>query len=147
MLKMNFMEQVRRRNFITFIDSFIEKLKEKYSHIALLRNEKFFQIYDFEQGRPFEPDFVMLLKKKNGEIITYQVFIEAKGDQFKDKDGRFKNSKEGWKEDFLLEIEDEAQIEGYLNFENEHFKLIGLPFYNKLLEKEFEKSFENKILS
>jgi len=135
------------RNFITFIDSFIEKLKQKYSHIALLRNEKFFQIYDFEQGRPFEPDFVMLLKKKNGEIITYQVFIEAKGDQFKDSRGRFENSKEGWKQKFLLEIENKAQIEGYLNFENENFKLIGLPFYNKVLEKEFEKSFENKILS
>jgi len=134
------------RNFITFIESFIEKLKEEYSDIALLRNEKFFQIYDFEQGRPFEPDFVMLLKKKNGEIITYQIFIEAKGDQFKDSSGKFENSKEGWKQKFLLEIENKAEIEMRLNFENEHFKLIGLPFYNKALEREFENVFKNKLL-
>jgi type III restriction enzyme len=134
------------RNFITFIDSFIEKLKEEYSDIALLRNEKFFQIFDFEQGRPSEPDFVMLLKKKNGEIITYQIFIEAKGDQFKDSSGKFENSKEGWKQKFLLEIENKAEIEMRLNFENEHFKLIGLPFYNKALEKEFENVFKNKLL-
>jgi type III restriction enzyme len=128
------------RDFITFIDSFMEKLKEKYSDIALLRNEKFFQIFDFDEGKPFEPDFVMLLKKKNGEIITYQIFIEAKGDQFKDSSGRFENSKEGWKQKFLLEIESEAQINMRLDFENEHFKLIGLPFYNKALEKEFENA-------
>jgi type III restriction enzyme len=135
------------KNFINFLDSFIDKLKQKYSDIALLRNEKFFQIYDFEEGRPFEPDFVMILKKKNKVISIYQIFIEPKGDQFKDSNGRFENSKEGWKQNFLLEIENTAQIEMYLNFENEHFKLIGLPFYNKALEKEFEEFFENKILS
>jgi type III restriction enzyme len=134
------------RDFITFIDSFIGKLKPKYSHIALLRNEKFFQIYDFEQGRPFEPDFVMLLEKKNGEVITYQIFIEAKGDQFKDSSESFENSKEGWKQKFLLEIESEAQIDMSLNFENKHFKLIGLPFYNKALEKEFKEALEEKLL-
>jgi type III restriction enzyme len=135
------------KNFINFLDSFIDKLKQKYSDIALLRNEKFFQIYDFEEGRPFEPDFVMILKKKNKVISIYQIFIEPKGDQFKGSNGRFENSKEGWKQNFLLEIENTAQIEMYLNFENEHFKLIGLPFYNKALEKEFEEFFENKILS
>jgi type III restriction enzyme len=89
----------------------------------------------------------MILKKKNKVISIYQIFIEPKGDQFKGSNGRFENSKEGWKQNFLLEIENTAQIEMYLNFENEHFKLIGLPFYNKALEKEFEEFFENKILS
>jgi len=31
--------------------------------------------------------------------------------------------------------------------ENKHFKLIGLPFYNEKLKKEFEEALENKILS
>jgi type III restriction enzyme len=133
------------REFINFIDSFIDKLRQKYSEIVLLRNEKFFQLFDFEEGRPFEPDFVMILKKRNKVINIYQIFIEAKGDQFKDNRGRFENSKESWKQKFLLEIENKANIN--LKFENKQFKLIGLPFYNKALEKEFEEDLKNKILS
>ena len=133
------------QEFINFIDGFIDKLKQEYSDIALFRNEKFFQIFDFDEGRAFEPDFIMLLKKKNGEIITYQIFIEAKGDLFKDSNGRFENSKEGWKQKFLLEMEKKADID--LKLENKHFKLIGLPFYNEKLKKEFEEALEDKILS
>ncbi len=135
------------QEFINFIDSFIEKLMKKYSDIAiaLLRNEKFLQIFDFDKGRPFEPDFIMFLKKRNKLINIYQIFIEAKGDQFKDGKGRFENSKEGWKQKFLLEIEKNAEMEKKLTFENEHFQLIGLPFYNKTLEKEFEEAIEKKI--
>ena len=132
------------QEFINFIDGFIEKLRRKYSDIALLRNEKFFQVFDFDEGRPFEPDFVLFLKKRNKVISIYQIFIEPKGNQFKDSQGRFENSKEGWKQKFLLEIENNADTD--LKFENKHFKLIGLPFYNKALEKEFEEALENKIL-
>ena len=46
----------------------------------------------------------MLLKEENHKITTYQVFIEPKGDQFKDKDGKFKNSKEGWEARFFAII-------------------------------------------
>jgi type III restriction enzyme len=132
------------QEFISFIDGFINKLKQEYSDIALLRNEKFFQLFDFDEGRPFEPDFIMLLKKKNKVISIYQIYIEAKGDQFKDSKGRFENSKEGWKQKFLLELENKAKTG--LKFENMHFKLIGLPFYNKALEKEFEKALNEKLL-
>ncbi|PIU52250.1 hypothetical protein COS91_00065 [Candidatus Desantisbacteria bacterium CG07_land_8_20_14_0_80_39_15] len=84
-----------------FIDEVIEKLRQKYSDIALLRNEKFFQVFDFDEGRAFEPDFIMILKKRNRTISIYQIFIEPKGDQFKDNQGRFESSKEGWKQKFL----------------------------------------------
>jgi len=133
------------RSFIKFIDEFIEKLRQKYSDIALLRNEKFFQVFDFDEGRPFEPDFIMILKKRNKVISIYQIFIEPKGDQFKDSQGRFENSKEGWKQDFLLELENRAETD--LKLENKHFKLVGLPFYNKKLKKEFEEALESKTLS
>lgn len=86
----------------------------------------------------------MILKKRNKVISIYQIFIEPKGDQFKDRQGRFENSKEGWKQKFLLEIENKADTD--LKFENKYFKLMGLPFYNKTLEKEFEEVLENKIL-
>lgn len=133
------------QKFISFIDGFIEKLRQKYSDIALLRNEKFFQVFDFDEGRPFEPDFIMILKRRNKVINIYQIFIEPKGDQFKDKQGRFEDSKEGWKQKFLLETEEKANTD--LKLENKHFKLIGLPFYNEQLKKEFEEALENKILS
>jgi len=133
------------RDFIKFIDEAIEKLKQKYSDIALLRNEKFFQVFDFDEGRTFEPDFIMILKKRNKTISIYQIFIEPKGDQFKDSQGKFENSKEGWKQKFLLGMEEKAETD--LKLENKHFKLIGLPFYNEKLKKDFEEALENKILS
>lgn len=112
----------------------------------MIRNERFFQLFDFEKGRAFEPDFIMLLKKRNSKAVNiYQIFVEPKGDQFKDNQGRFEGSKEGWKQKFLLEIEEEVETD--LKLENKHFKLIGLPFYNKKLEKEFKGALENKILS
>ena len=133
------------QSFIKFIDEFIAKLRQKYSEIALLRNEKFFQIFDFDEGRPFEPDFIMILKRRNRTISIYQIFIEPKGDQFKDSRGKFENSKEGWKQKFLLEMEEKADTD--LKLENKQFKLMGLPFYNEKLKKEFEEALENKILS
>ncbi|MDD5639138.1 MAG: DEAD/DEAH box helicase family protein [Candidatus Pacebacteria bacterium] len=129
------------KSFINFISGFIEELKQKYSDIALLRNEKFFQLFDFDEGRAFEPDFVMLLKEKNHKITIYQVFIEPKGE--------FLIPYEKWKEDFLKKIENEAKIQKDLIMEscNEQFKLIGLPFYNEKMKKEFEEALENRLLS
>lgn len=133
------------RSFITFIDTAIEKLQKKYSDIALLRNEKFFQIFNFEKGQAFEPDFIMILKKRNHKISIYQVFIELKGTLFKDSKGGFENSKEGWKQAFLTELENKAEVN--LEIKNTQFKLVGLPFYNEQLKKEFEEAFEEKIIS
>jgi len=133
------------KDFINFIDESMEKLKKQYSGIALLRNEGFFQLFDFDEGRAFEPDFLMLLKKRNSKAVSiYQIFIEPKGDQFKDSQGGFENSKEGWKQGFLLEIEEKADTN--IKLENKNFKLIGMPFYNERLRKIFKKAFEDKVL-
>lgn len=132
------------QKFISFIDGFIEKLRQKYSDIALLRNEKFFQVFGFEDGGVFEPDFIMLLKKRNHVVTIYQIFIEPKGNQFKDRKGKFEDSKEGWKQKFLLELETKADTD--FKLENTNFKLIGLPFYNEQLKREFEEALESKML-
>jgi len=124
------------KSFIKFISEFIEKLKQKYSDIALLRNEKFFQVFDFDEGRAFEPDFVMLLKERDHKITIYQIFIEPKGEIY--------TKAEPWKGKFLDEIEKKADTD--LKLENKHFKLMGLPFYNEQLKKEFEEALENKLL-
>jgi len=139
-------------SFLKFINEIVIKLQKKYQDIALLRNEQFFKIYNFEDGQPFSPDFVLFLKeKKSKKEIVYQVFIEPKGNEFFDEDDRFEKSKEGWKQKFLTEIEKQGSIELRLNFENQDYKLIGLPFYNEglvnnNLRNEFEEIFDNKLL-
>ncbi len=127
------------QSFIDFISGFIERLKTKYSDIALLRNEKFFQVFDFDEGRAFEPDFVLLLKEKNHKITIYQIFIEPKGEIY--------TKVEMWKQKFLTELESKAEIKRNLliEMENKDFKLIGLPFYNEQLKKEFEEVLINKF--
>ena len=46
-----------------------------------------------------------------------------------------------WKEQFLKEIEKEALVDLY---ENQEFRLIGMPFYNK---ENREQIFEEKLLN
>ncbi len=125
------------KSFINFISGLIDELKKRYSDIALLRNEKFFQVYDFDEGRAFEPDFIMLLKERNHKISIYQIFIEPKGE--------FLVKNDEWKKKFLLEIEKKFDTD--LKLENKDFKLIGLPFYNEQLKKEFEDALEDKLLN
>lgn len=138
--KASFYGTSEEKSFINFISDFIERLREKYSDILILRNEKFFQIFDFDEGRAFEPDFVMLLKEKNHEIKIYQIFIEPKGEVYA--------KVEPWKQEFLTKLKEKAEIERDLimNLENKDFKLIGLPFYNEQMKKEFEEALEKELL-
>lgn len=137
-------------SFLKFMDEAIIKLQKKYGEIALFRNENFFNLFSFSKGEPFYPDFVLFLREKNtNKEIAYQIFIESKGDQFLDENKTFEKSKEGWKQEFLLEIEKNFEIA--LKLENKDFRLIGLPFYNDgqkngFLRENFEEEFKNKLL-
>lgn len=138
-------------SFVSFFDTVATKLEEKYEEIGLLRNEQHFKVYSFNEGLAFSPDFALFLKeKKSKKEVIYQVFIEPKGDQFLDKDGKFDLSQEGWKQKFLMEIEKVGKVE--LKFENKDFKLFGLPFFNegntnRKLKDIFEESFNTKIIN
>lgn len=133
-------------SFLRFIDESVTKLKKNYQYIALLRNEQFFKIYNFSDGEPFSPDFVLFLKEKKTEKeVIYQVFIEPKGSQFLDAQNTFEQSKEGWKQKFLSEIEKNHKID--LEMENKDFKLLGLPFFNEGLRENFEEAFNKKLLN
>lgn len=131
--------------FVNLFEIKIHELEKKYSDIYLLRSERHFAIYSFDDWERFEPDFVLFMKEKsNGKPLTYQVFIEAKWNQFKDLNWRFENSAEWWKEKFLLQIDNKSEI---LEMNLENYKIIGLPFYNKELESEFEKAFDSKLIN
>ena len=137
-------------SFLRFIDEIITKLKKKYQDIALLRNEQFFKIYSFADGEAFYPDFILFLtEKKTKQEIMYQIFIEPKGDQFLDAQNTFEQSKEGWKQKLLIEIEKSHTVD--LKLENRDFRLIGLPFFNEgqinsALREKFEEVFKRQLL-
>ncbi len=117
---------------VKFFNDSIEDLKIRFKDIYLIRNERSFKLYRFSDGKATEPDFVLFMTDKDSDKeLIYQLFIEPKGDHLLFNDE--------WKEQFLKEIENESLIELY---QNQEYRLIGMPFYNKS-QKEIE--FKNKL--
>lgn len=122
---------------IKYVDKKYDDLKRKYSDVYLLRNERHFQLYNFEDGRPLEPDFVLfLIGKEATDTLHYQVFIEPKG-------GHLLKADE-WKEKFLVEIHNRYRIEQL--FQNKKYVVWGMPFFNSEYKMdEFEDSFKELL--
>ena len=119
--------------FLRYIHSKQDAIKKLYEEFYIIRNEKFFKIYDFKDGRAFEPDFVMMLKKRHSEEkLIYQIFVEPKGKHLLENDK--------WKEDFLKDITDKNIL-----FNTQHYHIYGLPFYNENRKREFDKACHNII--
>lgn len=112
------------KSLVKTFESLYDELSEKWGDIYLLRNEKAITIYAFDDGHAFEPDFVLLANDKETGTKSWQVFIEPKGGQLLATDK--------WKEDFLLQIEDNAEVLA----ENNDARLVGLPFYNESNNRE-----------
>ncbi len=123
---------------IELIAKIIDGIKVNYQDVYLIRNERHFALYDFKEGKRFEPDFVLLNKNKDTQC-NYQFFIEPKGKQLQ--------KYEQWKEDFLLEIEQNYRvltgIKKATTYSNDEYKIIGLEFYNY----DGENLFKNSLLS
>jgi type III restriction enzyme len=132
------------RNLIYFLKKTMGNLESKYEQVFLLRNEEVYIIYDFSKGRGFQPDFLLFLKQKNKNLY-YQVFIEPKGDQFKDETGGFGTGKEGWKENFFEEISAKYGDTNILKFESKDYKLIGLPLYNEKKKNDFRLKYNQTL--
>jgi type III restriction enzyme len=126
------------KGLVKFLKSSMENFKDKYEEIYLLRNEEIYKIYDFKEGRGFMPDFLLFLKSKNKNLY-YQVFIEPKGNQFKDGTGGYENSSEGWKEKFMIDVTKQYGGKAILKAENKEYKLVGLPLYNVASPSNFKK--------
>ena len=122
---------------IKYIDKVYENLKLQYDEIYLVRNERFFKIYNFEDGRPLEPDFVLfLLNHNSGEAVYYQIFIEPKGQHLILRDE--------WKEKFLLSLKEEHQLEQL--WKDQKYIVWGMPFFNSQVKmNEFEDSLNELI--
>ncbi|HFK1457211.1 DEAD/DEAH box helicase family protein [Bacillus cereus] len=121
-------------SMIDFIIDYMDQLKEKYSEVYLIRNERKVKLVEFNGTRGFMPDFLLYLKDAD---FTYQIFLEPKGDNLRIQDQ--------WKEDFLMSISSSQEIT--VLGENEHVKLHGIKFYSNTpeLKQEFKKDFSKKV--
>jgi type III restriction enzyme len=117
------------RGLVKLLSKWWNDAQNIYETFYLIRNEKHFCICNFSNGDKFYPDFVMFLHKKNGETLTYEIFVEPKGEQLQDKDR--------WKEDFLKIIRTEADTQ--VIAENRKYRVLGVGrFYNEDTENEFK---------
>jgi len=121
------------KEFVKMFARRFEHLKKKYTNIYLLRNERELKIFD-KLGRAFEPDFILFCKQKDGEELTYQVFIEPKGAHLVANDK--------WKEDFLKEIREEKKT---IKIDTDKYLITGVPFYNNANENEFKDTLETTL--
>ena len=114
------------KEFVKMFARRFKHLEKKYTSIYLIRNERELKIFD-KLGRAFEPDFVLFCKQREGEELTYQVFIEPKGAHFVANDK--------WKEDFLKEIREAKKT---IKIDTDKYLITGVPFYNNENENEFK---------
>jgi len=121
--------------FVRMLDRQMDTLKKKYDGIYLIRNERHFKIYSFADGQAFEPDFVLFLREKDGNMLTYQIYIEPKGKHLKDHDK--------WKQDFLKQVTEKFEgktLEFKTQSKTQKYRLLGVPFYNNEDENRFKQS-------
>jgi type III restriction enzyme len=126
--------------FVRTLDAQIGKLKEKYDGIYLVRNERHFKIYSFDDGQAFEPDFVLFLREKNGNTLIRQIFIEPKGQHLQ--------AHEKWKADFLKQIKEKFAGEVLVlktQSGTQKHRPIGVPFYDNQDERQFMESLESVL--
>lgn len=121
------------KKFVELFSRRFEGLNQKFENIYLIRNERELKIYD-KLGRAFEPDFLLFCKERNGEQITFQVFIEPKGEHLKGKDQ--------WKEYFLNEIRTKQKT---IKIHTDTYLITAVPFYNYNNENEFKTTLENTL--
>lgn len=129
------------KQFIKFFKlNIAPKLIEKELEFYVIRNERIpeLAIYSFKDGERFEPDYILFIRKKQtANYKINQIYAEPKGNQLLQTDK--------WKEDFMLEMKDNVNIDSTF-LDGNDYKVLGLPFYNEEFKKEeFEKTL-NEII-
>lgn len=109
--------------FVAYFRTFIPQIKAKYSKAFLVRNEKQFAIYSFDDGGKFEPDYILFLQKDKAlGFEQIQVFIEPKGAHLIPNDL--------WKETFMLKMDTTAVALRTFVDDND-YKIWGFHFFNQ----------------
>ena len=121
------------KKFVELFARRFEGLNQKFENIYLIRNEREIKIFD-KLGRAFEPDFLLFCKQRDGEQMTFQVFIEPKGNHLLGHDK--------WKEDFLKEIRTEQKT---IKIHTDTYLITAVPCYNYNNENEFKTTLEKTL--
>ena len=117
--------------FVKMLDRCVQQLQDEgYGEFYLIRNERHFKLHGFKDGQGFEPDFLLLLLKKNGATSVQHMFIEPKGKHLQEHDR--------WKADFLKEITEQYGGKELVSHDF-RYRLIGAPFYNNQDENRFRE--------
>lgn len=122
------------KDFVKLFARRFEGLNQKFENIYLIRNEREIKIYD-KLGRAFEPDFLLFCTQRGGKQMTYQIFIEPKGEFLKGQDK--------WKEDFLKAIKAEQKT---IDIHTDTYLITAVPFYSYANENEFIQTLEDTLL-
>ena len=128
------------KEFVAYFKEHVQDLKNKYEKVYLIRNERQLKLFSFNGGERFEPDYVLIMTKQNGNITDqYQIFIEPKGSHLIQKDS--------WKESFLLEIESSGiPVKTLVNDNN--YKITGFPFSNRAeRQSQFNEAMTNLLVA
>lgn len=128
------------KEFVAYFKEHVQDLKNKYEKVYLIRNERQLKLFSFNGGERFEPDYVLIMTKQNGNITDqYQIFIEPKGSHLMQKDS--------WKESFLLEIESSG-IPVKTLVDDNNYKIIGFPFFNRAERlSQFNEAMTNLLVA
>jgi type III restriction enzyme len=124
---------IEEKKFVELFSRKFQDLKKKFDNIYLIRNERELKIFN-KQGKAFEPDFLLFCKQREGEQMTFQVFIEPKGEHLKGHDK--------WKEDFLKEIRTEKKT---IKIHTDTYLITAVPFYNYNNENDFKTTLESTL--
>lgn len=116
-------------SLVDLIGRYIGDLKKEFREVYLVRNERQLKIYNFSDGRGFEPDYLLFLVGKKGENHTYQLFIEPKGQHLREHDL--------WKDKFLEEIQTRFKGKTFITGSKAGYRVVGVPFYNSEDENQF----------
>jgi type III restriction enzyme len=121
------------KKFVELFARRFEGLNQKFENIYLIRNEREIKIFD-KLGRAFEPDFLLFCKQRDGQQMTFQVFIEPKGNHLLGHDK--------WKGDFLKEIRTEQKT---IKIHTDIYLITAVPFYNYKNENDFKKELDQTL--
>lgn len=125
------------RDFLDLMARHIAALGKNFKEVYLVRNERQMKIYNFADGRGFEPDYLLFLVDKKGKRLTYQIFVEPKGGHLLETDK--------WKDDFLKDIAVEYKNKVLKLGRGTKYKILGVPFYNSENENEFMDKLKEAI--
>lgn len=120
---------------VKFVYDFKDKLQKTFKETYLIRNQKMLDLFSFKKGDRFEPDYILILGDEKTKANYLHLFIEPKGKQLEKGDE--------WKEEFLLEIKQENKIVNL--FEDDKYRIIGLPFYSEDRKFDFKNKLEEAI--